>query len=847
MNPNAVPKDQGRWFIPSTYTEHDARSHTAQKENGVFRWLTLDVDQNNLELSEVDAAVSSVIGNASRIIYATRSATNENKKWRVLIPVKNAIAGADFADTQNAFFDKLETASDGVLIPDRALARPAQLVYLPNRGAFYDVHTTGGDTLKLTADHPIIQHRYAKRAALARAEAEAKAARDRRIADRKAKLQASDVSPVDHFNVAYSVADLLGRYAYENAGSSRDYKSPMQSSGSYATRDCGDYWISLSGSDADAGIGAATQDGHRHGDPFDLYCHFEHGGNFGAAVKAYAAEAGLGRRPSTMPATVQYNDPQTTAPAEQVVAKREDQGVNNAPLFISPDKITNALAALPAADLTMKERKKIGMALCHQTSGSDEGFALWDDWSQSHPDYNRADDLRPLWETFSEGSGKPVTLRYLLARAKAAKPDYLLPDWAQGWIYNETLMEFHHVATGHSIKAGAFNAKFNRMQECFAAECTASSLALRHMRTVANTMFWPCDNDIIMHRGLDYVNVFMRHDLAPVPASTPSAEAAVQRVLDHAYGLATERAEADILLDFLAYVYQNPGKRVRWAILLFGIQGNGKSFWVELMKRLMGHNAGEVAGTTIAQRFTGWAVNRLFIAIEEIRVPSESKYAVLDKLKPFITNNEVNVELKGQDDRVVPNFASYMLLTNHDDALPLDDDDRRYCVIETRHQTKADIPGQEYFTALFGALDEHIEAIAHYFANRSIDAAFNPNGRAPDTAGKWRMMQESKSGPRLAVEEAIAEYTCDVISDRFVYVGALRKSAAASLTGPVLPDPRTIGRQLKDMGFIKHTVSTKHQGPKIDGKERAIYYRPDQVLPSEFMPIVIKHITGWQD
>ena len=44
---------------------------------------------------------------------------------------------------------------------------------------------------------------------MARAEAEAKTARDRRIAERKAKMQAGDVSPVDHFNAAHSVADLL--------------------------------------------------------------------------------------------------------------------------------------------------------------------------------------------------------------------------------------------------------------------------------------------------------------------------------------------------------------------------------------------------------------------------------------------------------------------------------------------------------------------------------------------------------------------------------------------------------------------------------------------------------------
>lgn len=514
------------------------------------------------------------------------------------------------------------------------------------------------------------------------------------------------------------------------------------------------------------------------------------------------------------------------------------------PMFVASSRIEKALAALPTADLTYDEWIRVGMALCHETSGEESGFDIWNNWSRADPRYKGVEDLTKRWQGFAVGSDNPVTIRSLFAMAKARKPDYLLPDWASEWVYNETLMEFHHVTTGHSIKAGAFNAKFNRMQECHAAECTASSLALRHMMTVANTMFWPCDDQTIKHRGLDYVNIFKRHDVTPIAATTPSAEIAVQRIIDHAHSLATNPTEADLLLDFLAYVYQNPAKRVRWAILLFGIQGNGKSFWVELMKRLMGPNAAEVAGTTVSQRFTGWAVNKLFIAIEEIRVPSESKYAVLDKLKPFITNSEVNVELKGQDDRVVPNFASYLLLTNHDDALPLDDDDRRYCVIETRHRTKADIPGQGYFDALFCVLDDHIEAVAHYFASRQIDEAFNPNGRAPETRGKWRMMQESKSAPRIAVEEAIAECWCDVINDDVVYVGALRERAGAWITGLALPDPRSIGMQLKDMGYVKHTVGTRHQGPKIDGRERAIYYRPDRTLPSNFMPIVMQHITG---
>ena len=90
-------------------------------------------------------------------------------------------------------------------------------------------------------------------------------------------------------------------------------------------------------------------------------------------------------------------------------------------------------------------------------------------------------------------------------------------------------------------------------------------------------------------------------------------------------------------------------------------------------------------------------------------------------------------------------------------------------------------------TALFGVLDHHIEAVANYFASRPIDPKFNPDGRAPETSGKQRMMQERKSGPRLAVEEAIAEFHCDVINDDLVYVGALRMRAQDWSSGLTLP------------------------------------------------------------
>lgn len=288
--PPSVPKDAAQWFIPSTYADHDARSHDAQRDHGSYWWLTVDIDKGHPSIEEVGAALDTVVGDASRIIYASRGSTPGAPKWRVLLPLKEPIEGRDFYDTQTAFFGLLE---DQGLICDRALARPAQLIYLPNRGDHYEHLIHRGHRLSLGRDHPIIRRRSAERDRRDKAAAEAQTERDRKAAERARRAEAGDVSPVDHFNAHHTIDQLLGRYGYEQLGQGDDWHSPMQTSKTYATRCFGDYWISLSGSDADAGIGAETRAGHRHGDAFDLFVHFEHGGDFDAAVRSYVDEARL--------------------------------------------------------------------------------------------------------------------------------------------------------------------------------------------------------------------------------------------------------------------------------------------------------------------------------------------------------------------------------------------------------------------------------------------------------------------------------------------------------------------------------------------------------------------------
>ena len=68
----------------------------------------------------------------------------------------------------------------------------------------------------------------------------------------------------------------------------------------------------------------------------------------------------------------------------------------------------------------IREMVDIGMALHHASGGSDEGLALFDEWSQSAPDvYVGEDDCRKHWASFKSKPGKVVkTIGTLYMRAK---------------------------------------------------------------------------------------------------------------------------------------------------------------------------------------------------------------------------------------------------------------------------------------------------------------------------------------------------------------------------------------------------------------------------------------------
>jgi hypothetical protein len=127
------------------------------------------------------------------------------------------------------------------------------------------------------------------------ADAVAKEEARRAAVSRRPVASASGSSPIEKFNAAHRIEDLMLKYGYEAASNGHGWQSPLQQSGSFATRifcndDGTEHWVSLSQSDAEAGLGRLSASGARFGDAFDMYVFYEHNGHSNAALLACEAE-----------------------------------------------------------------------------------------------------------------------------------------------------------------------------------------------------------------------------------------------------------------------------------------------------------------------------------------------------------------------------------------------------------------------------------------------------------------------------------------------------------------------------------------------------------------------------
>ena len=296
ITPSTKPKNDAFALIPSIYADHDARCHYTQERFGCFVALCVDVDHGNHDLAIIQRTVKSFASDAAWLIYSTASATADDRRWRVILPLDQSLNFEQWRDLQVVFTRHMIGA--GVEL-DCTLQRAGQLAFLPNvprdrRDAagiplFFQTATTGIHAPGLmVGGGPIAEaiSRYKS----SRKEEERQPSRLRVEVQGRRAVGTARTSLIGAFNEANPLPRLLVLYHYEeDPQHPGNWRSPLQESGTYATKIMADgKWFSLSGSDGAAGLGSECRYTHsgRYGDAFDLFTYFENGGDRLAALRA---------------------------------------------------------------------------------------------------------------------------------------------------------------------------------------------------------------------------------------------------------------------------------------------------------------------------------------------------------------------------------------------------------------------------------------------------------------------------------------------------------------------------------------------------------------------------------
>lgn len=420
------------------------------------------------------------------------------------------------------------------------------------------------------------------------------------------------------------------------------------------------------------------------------------------------------------------------------------------------------------------------------------------DWEQVAKDVRKAeidliareslvDIARDQYSIISGNKVSVVVVRKQLTYELDTKK---IPDWCADFVYDTSDDSFVNKITKEALSVSGFNATYDRLAltkkdrlEGRAKPAhRASELALNTYRIpiVGGRMYLPGESDIFTFNGVRHVNLY-REDLVPTAPERlrPVDKKNIKIVRNHVANLLPDEEEQRLFIDWLAWITQNPGKLVRWAILLQGVPGDGKSFFGELMRVVLGYcNVRSIDAAALESNFQDWAHGSCLICVEEVKMHGVDSYDILNRNKPRISNRFIPINPKGKTEREIVNTGNQFLTSNYTNAMPITDDDRRYCVLNTRFMSAAEYrqfreenPG--YYEALFLAIEESGPALRKWLLEWEISENFPAGQIAPITKGRAKMIAASRPQFLRDMDEVITQGEFETISADLVSVTEL--------------------------------------------------------------------------
>lgn len=449
-------------------------------------------------------------------------------------------------------------------------------------------------------------------------------------------------------------------------------------------------------------------------------------------------------------------------PAEHAKVAVEAKGASLA-------EIVTLLASKDPSALPYDEWLRVGMMVHHETAGSAAGYDLWCEWSARSAKHDTT-HMPTKWRSFDAKTTNPVTLgglrreqvadatQFAVVKTDPAdvgedmRPESIITRLLEKNLVFVRAQEMYYdvSATGHPwltdrgikhvfgphmpwIKRKGKDGKPDSSVKPDPVKWLADS---KTKTMVDMAGMHPGAGRLYSEDGMSYVNNYIPiivEELVPLAPEKEAFDFMWSRMRDHVF--------RSWLMKFYAYAIQHPGVKIQSApLLVSAAQGTGKNTIMKVLPEILfgSRYVRAMSGNVLSGQFNGAVGSAWWLYLEELRAGSNKadRMHTTNKIKSWVTDNTIEVHKKGLEAYDIRNRIQITATSNFDDALQLDNNDRRWAIGEML----GPLTPSESMDLYGFLLSDRAPGVLRNIFRRVDTSGFKPASKAPDTMAKKEMV-----------------------------------------------------------------------------------------------------------
>ena len=257
-------------------------------------------------------------------------------------------------------------------------------------------------------------------------------------------------------------------------------------------------------------------------------------------------------------------------------------------------------------------------------------------------------------------------------------------------------------------------------------------------------------------------------------------------------------------LDYLQLLFQKPQQVLPILCLISKERQTGKTTFGDWLKELYKENMAIVGNADLKSEFNAHWISKLIVMVDETKVDQE---VVVERLKALSTAKSAIWNSKGKDQKSIPTFAKFILISNREeDFIRIDKHEIRFWVIRVPK-----ISGETLDVKLLRKMVEEIPSFLNYLSTRKI--------KAPEKERHWF---ESRLLITEALQSIVAHSKITVEKQIEIALTELFESSGEKVITMPLTDIAILAKQQNNKSYVSEVL--KRMGYKSSEYPSSKYF-----------------------